>query len=248
MSSNAVFIGWSANEMEACLVADRSARAHTTIALSYTRVALLRLKALRLYTRPTEVRDGRLWDVVSDAPMSTEHAISRFFVPMLCDYKGWALFTDGDVLVRSDLGELFAQADPTKAVQVVQHGEERQGGVFKKDGDVQTQYHRKNWSSVMLFNCAHPAHRELTLADLNGRPGRDLHRFYWLRDDEIGALPAGWNYLVNVTTPVPNPVHLAHFTLGIPSLPGHRDDPFADEWWDVAMRIGYKMDPRQAIA
>jgi hypothetical protein len=72
---------------------------------------------------------------------------------------------------------------------------------------------------VMLWNCDHPANQRLSLQDVNERPGRDLHRFYWLNDDEIGSLPREWNWLVNVTEKPKNPC-IAHFTLGGPFTPG----------------------------
>lgn len=240
-----VWIGWDPREIMAGVVAERSMRVHTTIALDVRRLALLQLRHKSLYTRPTETRNGHLWDVISTAPMSTEHAIMRFFVPYLQEYRGWALFVDGDVLVRGDLGALFALADPRYAIQVVQHAPEAQGSLLKKDGAIQTQYARKNWSSVMLFNCGHPANRALDLATLNSRPGRDLHRFCWLRDDQIGALPADWNYLVHVSPPLANPA-IVHYTLGAPNLSDHHHDPFADEWWEIARRAGYEV-PEAAI-
>lgn len=238
-----VYIGFDPNEMQAYNVAERSARANASIRLDIKRLALINLKNRHLYHRPTERREGQLWDVISDAPMSTEHAISRFFVPMLCEYHGWAVFMDGDVLVRGDMAELFALANPTYAVQVVQHPHRQQGAIAKKAGQIQTQYLRKNWSSVVLWNTEHPAHRFLTTHSLNTLPGRDLHRFCWLADHEIGALPPEWNHLVGVS-PAPPKVKLAHFTLGTPNIAGHEEDDFAHEWKGYAKRCGYQ----QAVA
>ncbi len=237
-----VWIGWDPAEMAAWNVAARSA------GVPAHRLALSPLQKAGLYTRAMEHRtaDGRsyLWDVRSDAPMSTEHALSRFWVPMLCEYHGWALFTDGDVLFRGDIQELFALADPKYAVQVVQHAPLLAEGT-KKDGQPQTAYHRKNWSSVILWNCGHPANQALTLDVLNTWPGRDLHAFKWLTNDLIGQLPAQYNYLVNVS-PMPEDVKIAHFTLGTPNLPGHAEDPFADEWLATAKRAGYRFNLAQA--
>jgi hypothetical protein len=233
-----VFIGWDPNEMAAAVVADHSLKSRARWPYPESRrLALLEMRAKGLYTRPTEIRDGSLWDVISEAPMSTEHAISRFFVPTLCDHQGWALFTDGDVLFLDDVAKLFGLANPKYAVMVVQHPPLLAGGT-KKDGHVQQPYPRKNWSSVVLWNCGHPAHRLLDLGLLNAATGRDLHRFCWLTDDQIGALPADWNHLVNVSAPSES-VALAHFTLGTPNLPGHEADPYAEEWFAVAKRTGY---------
>ncbi len=129
-------------------------------------------------------------------------------------------------MLRSDVAELFAFADPRFAVQVVKH---RHAGdeIFKMDGQIQTAYPRKNWSSVVLWNCDHPANKRLTIQSVNSLAGRDLHAFCWLNEDEIGALPPCWNHLVNVNKPDPL-AKLAHFTLGPPSMVG--DCEFADEW------------------
>ena len=240
-----VWIGWDPGEMEACTVALWSIVA-TSRSLKWVsrRLALAELCAKGLYWRQTDRRGGRLWDMISDAPMSTEHAISRFFVPYLSDFTGWALFVDGDVLFRADVADLFALADPQYAVQVVQHPPLLKEGV-KKDGAAQLAYPRKNWSSVMLFNCGHPANRALTLDTLNTWPGRDLHAFRWLGNDQIGALPARWNHLVNVNPPCADPA-LVHFTEGVPLLPDHARDPFADEWFRIATSAGYRF-PAPAV-
>jgi hypothetical protein len=101
----------------------------------------------------------------------------------------------------------------------------------KMDGQRQTQYSRKNWSSFLIFNCGHPSNRCLTSSvDMaNTLPGRDLHRFCWLRDDEIGEIDASWNFLVGHSDPEIDP-DVVHFTDGVPDMPGYENVPFADEW------------------
>ena len=235
-----VYIGWDPHEMMAWNIAAASMQQHARQHLDIRRLAMEELQAKNLYTRPTVVVDGRLHDVVSDAPMSTGHAIARFFVPMLQEYEGWALFTDGDVLVRQDIYKLFAFADPQYAVMCVQHAPGEGGASYevKKDGAPQQPYPRKNWSSVMLFNCAHPLNRALTLHGLNHLPGRDLHRFCWLEDRDIGALPIAWNYLVGISPHHDDPA-LVHFTLGTPHLPNAVASPYDAEWIHYGMRCGY---------
>lgn len=227
-----VWIGWDPAEVQAYAVARQSLLAHTN-AVVHPR-PICRESLLDFYTRLTETRQNRLWDTISDAPMSTDHAIARFFVPFLCGYAGWALFVDGDVLFRADVKALFAEADERYAVQVVQHPPLLEEG-FKKDGAVQQPYPRKNWSSVILWNCKHPQHAKLTREILNTWPGRDLHRFGWLSDDAIGSLSPHWNHLVGVSPMTSDPA-LVHFTLGTPDLVG--DGPFSTEWWDVAATCG----------
>ena len=224
-----IWIGYDAAEHDACKVAVRSLvdRYRGPGELVVRFVDRMHLEAQDLYLRPTAMRDGRLYDVASAAPMSTQHANARFLIPRL-QRGGLALFVDGDVLFRGDVEEIFRLADPRFAVQCVQHGAEHVAGE-KKGGHDQALYARKNWSSCVLWNLDHHAHERLTSAMLHGAPGRDLHRFCWLKDSEIGALPAEWNYLVGVSAYMPDP-KLVHYTLGLPCVAGYESAPYADEW------------------
>lgn len=222
-----IWIGFDPREVDAFAVARHSIERRINLPIPVRGVVLTDLKSGHLYTRPTSRRDGRLWDDISDAPMATDFACSRFLVPTLAK-SGWALFMDCDMLVRRDISELFALADPKKAVMVVKHHHEPPEGV-KMDGQAQTRYARKNWSSVMLFNCDHPANRALTIDLVNSVPGRDLHRFCWLDDDLIAELSPEWNFLVGHTEGVADPA-IVHFTDGIPSMDGYEGCAFAEEW------------------
>lgn len=222
------FVGWDRRERAAYMVCVHSLLRHATVPLDLRILHEPHLRATGLYRRPTEERDGQLWDAISDAPMSTEFAISRFLIPLLADWRGWALFCDPDFYWRADVAELFALADPRTALLCVKH-DHRPREALKMDGQAQTAYPRKNWSSLMLWNCAHPAHRALTLETVNSLPGRDLHRFCWLDDALIGALPPEWNWLVGVSEPAAE-IKAAHFTLGTPDYPGCAGVPLAEEW------------------
>ncbi len=227
--NRSIYIGYDPRESEAFAVCRQSLRRNAP-ATPIHALVLDELQAVGLYNRPTSRKDGRLWDDISEAPMSTEFAISRFLVPTLAKTK-WALFLDCDIMARTELSDLFGQADPTKAVMCVKHHHEPPEGV-KMDGQLQTLYARKNWSSVMLFNTEHPANRGLTVGLINEVPGRDLHRFCWLQDDDIGELHPKWNYLVGHTRmgwgvePA-----LIHWTAGGPWLPEYKDAPFASEYF-----------------
>lgn len=237
-----LMIGWDAAQMRAWVVAQMSARTHASAAVDVTRIAIQNLRAQGLYYRPTGHTEDGYWDDISAAPMSTGHAIARFLVPYLCNYSGWALFTDGDVLFRKDVAQLFALADPRYAVQVVKHTHVPTDTV-KMTGQAQTQYARKNWSSVVLWNAGHPANRALTVDLVNTVPGRDLHRFCWLEDELVGALPPDWNLLVGEQWH-PDPA-IAHFTRGTPDMDGYDEQPFAEEWFAHARASGYKLRRRQ---
>jgi len=234
-----VFIGWDTSQIRAWCVAAFSLGMHASSRIDVQRVAMQTLRARSLYTRLTLEADHGYWDVISEAPMSTGHAIARFLVPRLCQYEGWALFTDGDVLFRTDVAQLFALADMSKAIQVVQH-QHAPSETVKMTGEIQTLYARKNWSSVMLFNCGHPANRALTVDLVNTVPGRDLHRFCWLDDALIGELPARWNVLIGEED-VPDPA-IAHYTLGVPDMAGYEHCPLSDEWYAVARGAGFKLN------
>lgn len=223
-----IFVGYDPREAEAYSVARESIRARLTQPIKVRGVVLDELKGMGLYRRPTEKRDAKLWDSISQAPMSTEFAISRFLVPHLAGSTGWALFADCDILCRTNLVRIMDHADASKAVMVVKHDYAPSASV-KMDGQEQTRYARKNWSSVMLFNLEHVSNINLTVDLVNSVPGRDLHRFCWLNDDEIGELPTEWNFLVGHTDPniVPK---IVHFTEGGPWMAGYENVPFADEW------------------
>lgn len=234
-----VWIGFDGREAPAFAVARASARNCTITPLPIYGVELESLQRLGLYRRPTSVREGPmggtiLWDNISDAAMSTEFAVTRFLTPHLAKHEGWAMFMDCDMLVRRNLSRLFELADSSKAVMCVQHPEMPRRG-WKMDEQPQQPYARKNWSSVMLFNCAHPANQRLTVEMINELPGRDLHRFCWLEDDEIGALPPEWNWLVGYSDPEIDPA-IVHFTDGYPLMPGYEDCAYADEWREEMRR------------
>jgi len=160
---------------------------------------------------------------------SNEFIYSRFLVPYLCGYEGFAIFMDGDMLCRDDLAALTALADPTKAVQVVKHDYKTTQPV-KYLGAKNEDYPRKNWSSVIIWNCGHPANRILTPENITHSSGAYLHRFQWLEESLVGELPAVWNWLVGEYPP--NRVaSILHYTLGTPCFEGYDSGSEAEEWY-----------------
>lgn len=227
-----IWIGFDPRQAAAFSVCRESARYRLTKPMPISGLVLRDLQDEGVYWRPTEGRSGTegqiLWDTISDWPMSTEFAISRFFVPHLMGYQGWALFMDSDMLVIGNLSRVFEQSDTSKAVYCVKH-DYTPSSSQKMDGQRQAAYPRKNWSSFMLFNCAHPSNRRLNVQTLNERTGRDLHRFCWLEDDEIGELDPGWNWLVG-EQPEPQKLKVIHYTNGGPWFHAYADVPYADLW------------------
>lgn len=185
---------------------------------------LSNLRDMGVYTRP------------DDPKASNEFAHTRFLVPYLNKFRGWALFVDSDVIFLENPSQLFGLANPRYAVQVIKH-DYTPASNTKMDGKVQTVYPRKNWSSVMLWNCAHPGARELT-PEFIGAPDTtwaDLHRFTWLDDSEIGELPKEWNWLVGYyKEPKDGSPKLLHYTDGTPQFEAYRDCEYADEWYKFA--------------
>jgi hypothetical protein len=225
-----IYIGHDHREEHAYSVAERSARA---FGCQVEPLREDRLRASGVLTRPKDTR-GQQWDIVSGAPQSTDFAIARFAVPILC-HSGWALFADCDVVFMRDPRAVMDLADPSKAVYCVKHGRVDNMPTVKMDGQAQTQYSRKLWSSVMLFNCDHEANRRLNLTTLNAWPGRDLHAFKWLHDDEIGDLPMAFNWLVGLQ-PKPADAVIAHYTLGVPGMPDRDATPY-DYIWNEAAEV-----------
>lgn len=158
---------------------------------------------------------------------------SRFLVPALCDYQGWAIFADGaDMLCKADLEELWSLRDPWKAVQVVKH--EYQTKHPRKYIGTQMEaenrdYPRKNWSSLILWNCGHLHNRKLSPGYAATANGSELHRFAWLTDDRIGEIPKGWNWLADEYGHAET-AKILHWTAGIPGIRHYSDSPHANEW------------------
>ena len=208
-----VLIGFDQREKRAWNVCARSIIFHAKIPPPIRPLGIQTLG--ELYKRPTEKRDGRLFDVISSAPMSTEFAIARFFTPIV-GRERWVLFCDADFMFRDDINKILDFADSRFAVQVVKHNhvttEEE-----KMDGQIQTNYPRKNWSSLMLWNMKHAGHKRIWLDDANTKPGLWLHQFSWLKDEEIGELPPEWNWLEGIDENKHNAKGV-HFTRGTPDM------------------------------
>jgi len=177
-----------------------------------------------------ELRDAGWYKRPVDKLASTEFTFTRFLVPELANFKGWAVFMDCDMILTTDIKELFDQADDKYAVMCVQHDYTPKEGM-KMDGQKQTVYPRKNWSSVVLFNCAHPSNARLTQDMVNDPElnGAYFHRFSWLKDEEIGKLDHTWNYLVGVYDDIKTP-KLIHYTEGGPWFENYRNCEFSGLW------------------
>ena len=207
-----VFIGFDPREAIAYHVCSNSIIRHSSEVVSITPLALPNLK-----TYSETHSDG-----------SNQFIYTRFLLPSLMDYQGWALFIDGDMLLRDDIAKLWALRDETKAVMCVHHDYKTKAEV-KYLGAPNQNYPRKNWSSVVLWNCGHPANRVVTPEFVAKGTGAQLHRFTWLEDSLIGELPIEWNWLPDEFGANPD-AKLLHWTLGAPCFHEFAHVPMAVEW------------------
>ncbi|KAF6166642.1 hypothetical protein GIB67_005504 [Kingdonia uniflora] len=171
------------------------------------------------------------------ATESTEFSFSRFLTPYLAGFDGLAMFVDCDFLYLADIKELTDLIDESCAIMCVPHDYTPKEST-KMDGIVQTVYPRKNWSSMVIYNCSHPKNKILTPELVNTQTGAFLHRFTWLDDHEIGSIPFVWNFLVghnqvDENDPKTSPKAI-HYTTGGPWFEAWRNCDFADLWLNEA--------------
>ena len=188
---------------------------------------VLRYSLLKFSSIPLEIRYLKLNELglhrQHDPLASTEFTYSRFLVPHLCNFQGLALFLDNDMLCLGDIAEIASLDMKSFALRVVQH-DYSPGNTVKMYGAVQTSYPRKNWSSMMLMNCAKL--RVWSKQVVETQTGAYLHRFQDIADAQIGELPMTWNTLdwMDETT------KLIHYTNGGPWFEQYRDHAHAGVW------------------
>lgn len=179
---------------------------------------------------------------ISDsAPRDGTNAFTyaRFLVPNFCGFSGWAIFVDGaDMIAMADLRELWEMRDSSHAVKVVKHSYQTKFPrkyIGTEMESANADYPRKNWSSVILWNCGHRLNRQLTPEFVAEQPGSFLHRFSWLPDNAVGELPAEWNWLADEYG-ANTAAKLLHWTAGIPGINAYARSPHAQAWFYNAAR------------
>jgi lipopolysaccharide biosynthesis glycosyltransferase len=171
---------------------------------------------------------------------SNDFVYSRFLTPYLHNFEGWAIFADGDMVCQSDIKELWDLRDETKALQVVMHDYKTKFNQ-KYLGNTNENYPRKNWSSLILWNCSHPKHKVLTPDFISNQTGKYLHRFSWLDDEDIGELPIDWNWLA-IEYPNNPKAKIIHYTLGTPCFKDYRNTEMAVTWHEVQQKVNEGID------
>ena len=209
-----IFIGYDSKERVAYNVLSHSIIQNSTKPVAITPIALNNLK-------DDFVRER-------NALSSTEFSFSRFMIPHLMNYQGWALFMDCDMLMFEDISKLWRMRDDSKAIQVCKHDyTPKESKKFL--GQVQTKYEKKNWSSFMLMNCKKCT--TLTPDYVNKASGLELHQFKWLEGDHlIGDLPLEWNWLVGEYEYKEN-VNNIHYTKGGPWFEEYAKCDYSQDWF-----------------
>lgn len=137
----------------------------------------------------------------------TEFTYSRFLAPFLCDYDGYSLFLDADMIALTDVGEILKDVDPTAAVSVVMHE-----AIFERP-------------SLMVFN--NKRCTMLTPAFLDDPSTNPFNLPGWA--SKVGALPKDWNHVVGYN-PQNNAAKVVHYTAGIPCWPETDNCEWAEAW------------------
>lgn len=223
-----IFIGYDLRERAATNILIDSIYQNSTMPVSIIPLVTSQLINQKLFYRERDINQ------------STDFSFTRFLVPKLMGYKGWALFMDCDMLCRDDIAKLWAFRDIDKSLLCVKHDHYPQNKT-KFLGETQTKYEKKNWSSLMLFNCTKC--QKLTVDYVNKASGLELHQFKWLeKEDEIGEInDFGWNYLVDVQD-MPDSkekidqLSLIHWTLGGPWFENGQPSSVLDEEWFLARK------------
>jgi hypothetical protein len=204
-----IFIGYDERESIAYHVLKSSIEGHASIPVD---IRPLVTADLPIFTRPRHPNQ------------STDFAFTRFLVPYLSGYEGVSVFMDCDMLMRADIAGLLADVPERCAVAVCPH-DYTPTSATKMDGQVQTPYPRKNWSSLMVFQ--NDQCRRLSPYYVNKASAADLHRLVWA--PTIGTLPLDWNWLLGEYAPNPD-ARCWHWTLGGPWFPDYAEAPYAAEW------------------
>jgi len=226
-----IFIGYDYRERAATNVLIDSLYQNSSVPLAVTPLITENLINKKIFWRKR------------DPKQSTDFSFTRFLVPYLMNYEGWAIFLDCDMLCKTDINELWEQRNENFSILCRKH-KHIPNEKKKFQGEIQSQYPKKNWSSLMLMDCSKCT--KLTLDYVNSASGLDLHRFHWLKDDsEIGSISHGWNHLVDVNEydfNNENSPNLLHWTLGGPWFKDQRTmgGTLAAEWFsarDESMKL-----------
>jgi hypothetical protein len=173
---------------------------------------------------------------------SNAFTMSRFMVPWLMGYKGRAVFADAaDMVCLEDvrkLQDIMEAMSADKSVLVVPHAYKTRNRVKYIGTPMEspnTDYPRKNWASLMVINCEHPAWREAHPDNLTAVHMGHYLELRHLPDESIGRLEDRWNVLVDEGQD-PHRAAILHWTAGIPGFEYYKDALCADIWRRECLR------------
>jgi lipopolysaccharide biosynthesis glycosyltransferase len=216
-----IFIGYDPRESIAYHVCANSIIRHASTPVAITPLALHTLQNYKEHHT-----DG-----------SNQFIYSRFLVPYLMNFNRWAIFIDGDMIVKDDITKLWNLRDESKDVMVVKHNYQTKSSIKYLNAKNEN-YPRKNWSSVILWNCSSADNAVLSPTFVQTSSGKALHRFSWLYDRNIGDLPIEWNWLPDEFG-VNDDAKLLHYTLGTPSFFEYANSPMAGDWHKEKLYMEY---------
>ena len=238
-----IYIGYDQREKASFDVLVESIKRNTNETYNIVPLYEDRLRMMGMYWRGFTVKEAANYDLqkfdyLDEKPFSTDFSFTRFLVPMLNQYEGLALYMDSDMFVRNDIKEVFelGRIDFQTPLWCVHHDYVPKESK-KMDNKIQEAYSKKNWSSFMLWNCEHGAHRNLTVGDINTKTGWWLHNFKWLDEhtkNPIGKISPEWNWLDGHSPETIDPCNV-HFTTGGPAFSMWQskrdiDQVYVDEW------------------
>ena len=231
------YVGFDWRDSTALEVFLRSLQKHSSINFGVVPLVERKLRRQGLYWRSYHVDgDGQMWDDRDGKPFSSDFSFTRFAVPILeADSDDLVIYSDPDILVRSDPAEMIEAIDRSMVVSCVHH-DHAPPESDKMDGVRQTQYFRKNWSSLMVFRPS--LCKNLTKYAINNRAGQYLHALLWAEDGQIGKIEEKWNWLEGWSDAGIDPA-IVHFTRGTPDMTGHEDAAFAEEWRETMKTLPY---------
>ena len=133
-----IFIGYDPREAVAYNVLSHSIQVRATQPVAITPINLSQLK-------------DQMWRDRAGI-QSTEFSFSRFLTPYLCNYEGWAIFMDCDMLCEDDIAKLWGLKNDKYSLFCVKHDHIPKENI-KFLGEKQSAYPKKNWPRCKTHHC-----------------------------------------------------------------------------------------------
>lgn len=199
-----IYIGYDPYEHEAIEVLIKSIYEKASRPLNVVTINQYALRRSGLYKRlsiPVENSAINI-DSFDNSPQYTQYTYTRYLIPHLNQYRGMALYLDGSVYLRSDPCILFDRCRNLQSKNNSDYNGQYALWCVKKTQlpknidrlAINCCIDEQN-RGVMMWNCEHPIHQNLTIDDINTKSSDWLHKLSWLKDSHIGDLDLTWNWL-----------------------------------------------------